>query len=397
LWDCAATAAEAAPENALYHALREASSPMAGKAGNGGDDFGPACGPAVGVVIVNHNGGDRVLRVLAGLFRQRHPLGQVLVVDNASTDGTRARIREAYPSVLIIHLGSNQGIAIARNVGLSALTAPLALLIDHDVYVEDDCIEKLVRAYEEHGASVVCPRIRLLPERTVVQADGAALHFLGTQILRNGYQRTELGPAAGIQVDACIGACMLVDRRRVLEAGGFDEFFFFYFEDLEFSMRLRERGHTIWCEPSALVFHERGGGTPDLSFREAGHYPRARAYFTMRNRLISMLIHYRSRTLLILSPVLLLHEVACLVMAVRRGWPAEWLHAWGWVLRHRHEIGIRRRRMQQLRSVNDRELLVGGVPPLAPSFLRTAGERRVLGWYSTVVNRYWNFARGRIG
>jgi GT2 family glycosyltransferase len=365
---------------------------MAGKAGNGGDDR-----LAVGVVIVNHNGGDRVLRVLAALFRQSYPLARVVVVDNASTDDSRARIRVTHPTVRIIHLESNQGVAIARNIGLWALATPLALVIDHDVYVEKDCIERLVGAYQAHGASVVCPRIRLLPERTVVQADGAAMHFLGTQILRNGYQRAELASDVAGEVDACIGACMLVDRQRVIDAGGYDELFFFYFEDLEFSMRLRSSGHKIWCEPAALVYHERAAGTPNLSFRGTGGYPRKRAYFTMRNRLISMLIHYRSRTLLILSPVLLLHEVASLFIASRRGWPAEWLRAWRWVLSHRHEIGIRRRRMQGRRSVNDRDLLVGGPPPLAPSFLRTRGEERLLGWYSTVVNRYWSFTRGRIG
>jgi GT2 family glycosyltransferase len=368
-----------------------------GKVANGGDHFGPACGPAVGVIIVNHNGGDRVLRVLAALFGQRYPLARVIVVDNASTDGTRARIRRAHPTVRIIHLESNQGVAIARNIGLWALATPLALVIDHDVYVERDCIERLVDAWRTHGASVVCPRIRLLPERAVVQADGAAMHFLGTQILRNGYQCTDIAPDGAAAVDACIGACMLVDRPRVLEAGGYDELFFFYFEDLEFSMRLRVSGHTIWCEPAALVYHERADGTPNLSFRGTGDYPRTRAYFTMRNRLISMLIHYRLRTLLILSPVLLLHEIACLFIACRRGWPAEWLRAWGWVLSHRREIGARRRRMQGRRVVDDRDLLVGGPPPLAPSFLRTSAEKRLLGWYSSVVNRYWRFARARIG
>lgn len=370
---------------------------MAGKARNSGDVSGSARGPAIGVVIVNHNGGERVLRVLAALFRQRYPLDQVIVVDNGSTDGTPTRIRRAYPGVRTIRLKCNRGVASARNTGLRALTAPLALLVDHDVYVEDDCIEKLVGAYEAHGASVVCPRIRLLPERAVVQADGAALHFLGTQILRNGYQQADMTPATAAKVDSCIGACMLVDRRRVLEAGGFNELFFFYFEDLEFSMRLGACGHTIWCEPAALVYHERAGGTPNLSFRGSGDYPRTRAYLTMRNRLISMLIHYRLRTLLMLSPVLLLHELASLTMAVRKGWPAEWLRSWRWVLSHRREIGGRRRRMQLRRSVNDRELLVGGTPPLAPSFLRTAGEKRLLGWYSSAVNRYWNFARERIG
>jgi GT2 family glycosyltransferase len=357
----------------------------------------PAVRPTVGAVVVNHNGGERILRVLAALRTQTYPLEQVFVVDNASTDRSVLRIGSRFPEVRVLHLERNAGIAIARNAGLSALDTRLALLLDHDIYAEPDCLARMVGAYEAHGPMVVCPRVRLLPERDVVQADGAALHFLGTQILHHGYERLDRAPDAGGAVDSCIGACMLLDRDAVLDAGGFDELFFFYFEDLEFSMRLRSRGHRIWCEPSALVFHERAAGTPLLSFRGQGAYPPARAYFTMRNRLLSMLIHYRLRTLVMLSPVLALHELASLAMAARKGCPAEWLRSWGWQFGHLHEIAERRRRMQRLRRVGDRDLLVGGPPPLAPGLIGTGAERRLLALYSSVVNGYWSLTRRWIG
>ncbi len=356
-----------------------------------------ANGPSVGAVVVNYNGGERVLRVLAALDRQRYPLDEVIVVDNASADGSRERIQEEYPAVRVLGLRENLGLPIARNSGLRELNTTLVLLLDHDVYVDEDCVDRLVKAYMEFRPTVVCPRIRLLPERDIVQADGAALHFLGTLMLRNANLRVDCAPAIAGPVDACIGACMLVNRAQVMEAGGFDELFFFYFEDLEFSMRLRAIGHRIWCEPAAQVFHERGAGTPNLSFRGQEPYPPRRAYLTMRNRLISMLIHYRLRTLLMLSPVLALYELASFVAACWKGWPAEWLRAWYWQFDNLATIVSRRRRMQRLRSIGDRELLVGGIPPLAPAFLRSSAEKRLLAWFSLLVNRYWNLARGSIG
>lgn len=351
----------------------------------------------MGAIVVNHNGGRRVLRVLAALHEQSYPLDRILVVDNASTDGSTDRIAAGFPETRVLHLERNAGVATARNAGLWALGTQLALIIDHDVYVEHDCIARMVRAFEEHAPAVVCPRIRLIPERHVVQADGAAMHFLGTQILRHGYEHVDAAPDCAGIVDACIGACMLVDRRAVLDAGGFDELFFFYFEDLEFSMRMRARGHRIWCEPSALVFHERADGTPNLSYRGNGSYPPARAYHTMRNRLLSMLIHYRLRTLVMLSPVLALHEIASLVMALRKGCPAEWLRSWGWQLAHLGEIRERRSRMRRFRRLDDRELLVGGLPPLAPGLLHTRTEKRLLVFYSAAVNCYWHLTRHWMG
>jgi hypothetical protein len=353
--------------------------------------------PSVGVSIVNHNGGDRVLRVLAALGKQRHPLSEIVVVDNASTDGSADRIRREYPQVRVVNLKTNVGLSIARNIGLRSLSTPLALLLDHDVFVEDDCIENMVQALEQPQVTVVCPRIRLIPERDVVQVDGAALHFLGTLILRHAYQHVDSTPADAGYVDGCIGACMLMQRERVIEAGGFDELFFFYLEDMEFSMRLRSMGHRFWCEPSAEAFHERAAGTPDLSFRGSGPYPTRRAYYTMRNRLLSMLIHYRMRTLVILLPVLVLYELASFVIACKKGWPRQWFRAWSWQLTNLGTIAARRRKMQSSRSVDDRDLLVDGPPPLAPGFLQSALEKRLYGWLSKVVDGYWSLARNWIG
>jgi hypothetical protein len=98
-----------------------------------------------------------------------------------------------------------------------------------------------------------------------------------------------------------------------------------------------------------------------------------------------------------LAPVLFLHELACFAVACTRGWLLQWLRAWGWVFANVPAIARRRRRMRRLRAMDDRDLLVGGPPPLAPAFLRSATEKRLMSWYSVAVNGYWNLARGWIG
>jgi GT2 family glycosyltransferase len=280
---------------------------------------------------------------------------------------------------------------------MNALSTTLAFLIDHDIYVEERCIEFMVRALIAEQPAVVCPRIRLLPESDIVQVEGAALHFLGTLILRHAYQPVECTPAAAGYVDGSTGGCMLVQRQRIIDAGGFDELFFFYFEDLEFSLRLRARGLRFWCEPAAEVFHEPAAGTPGLSFRGKGQYPPRRAYLTMRNRLLTILIHYRMRTLLVLMPVLLLYEIAAVVAALRKQCASQWLRAWLWQFRNLRTIVARRRRSQSIRIIDDRELLVGGELPLAPGFLVSRLEARLLRWFSNVANAYWSLARNWIG
>lgn len=353
--------------------------------------------PTVAAVVINFNGGQRVLNTLAALAKQDYPLQQIVVVDNGSTDGSIANIKEHFPDADLVELEGNQGLPAARNAGLAKLNAELVLMLDYDVYPEADCLRRLVEAYQEESVTLVCPRIRLLPERDIVQAEGAGVHFIGTMILRNGYQPLSALPTDRAQVDACIGACMMFNRRDVLRAGGFNDLYFFYFEDLEFGMRLRSMGCAIVCEPTAIVFHDRGDATPDLSFRGSGAYPERRACLTIRNHILTVLIHYRVRTLLLLSPVLLSYQLAVLAVALYRGWWRAWLQAMQSLFNNRERISQLRRTAQQQRKLNDRDILTGGPVPLTPGFVRSRRAQLAVDALSGVFNAYWWLVRNWVG
>lgn len=353
--------------------------------------------PSVCAVVINYNGGARTLSCLEALCRQSVVLQRIVVVDNGSEDGSPDRIRERFADVEVIELGENRGLPAARNVGLAAVDSDLVLLSDSDIYLEPDALEHLVSAREETGVAVVCPRIRLIPERNVVQADGAAAHFVGTMVLLYAYTDVDRVPTERRRVGGCIGACYLVDRRTIVEAGGFDETFFFYFEDLEFMLRLAARGEGFVCEPAAVAFHDRGEGTAGLSFRGTGQYPLRRAYLSMRHRWLTILIHYRLRTLLILSPALATYELAVAAFAVSRGWTLPWLKSWAWQIRNVPLILRRRRAAQASRARKDRDLLVGGPLPLAPGVIEAPMTRAGVAALSSVLNGYWRFARHLIG
>ena len=353
--------------------------------------------PSVSAVVINYNGGDRTIRCLEALTGQTRPPDHIVVVDNGSHDGGPERIRGRFTEVEVIELGENRGLPAARNIGLAAVRSDLVLLTDNDIYLEPDCLNRLLVAQAATTPTVVCPRIRLIPERDVVQADGAAPHFVGTMVLLHGYRHVEDEPAERSRVPGCIGACYLIDRRRVLEEGGFNEDYFFYFEDLEFMLRLAARGHDFICEPAALVYHDRGEGTPGLSFRGTGAYPRRRAYLSMRNRWLTILTHYRTRTLLLLLPPLVLYEIAVVVLALTRGWGSQWLKAWVWQLRNVRATAHRRRVARGLRVRSDQELLVGGPLPLAPGLIQGPVLDAAVSVLSSVLDGYWRTVRHLIG
>ncbi|MGH7571917.1 MAG: glycosyltransferase family 2 protein [Gemmatimonadota bacterium] len=346
-------------------------------------------------VVINFNGGERLLRCVEAIHLQKVALAEVLVVDSGSTDGSPERVRADFPGTRIIDLGANRGPGAARNVGLRAAATNLVLLVDHDLQLAPGCVGRLLTAYDRLRPIMLCPRIHLHPERGIVQADGAAPHFLGTMLLRHGFSAADDLPTETALVGACPSGCLLVESSGVLATGGFDELYFFYFEDLELSLRLRALGHKLVCEPTAVAFHD--PGMTGLAFRGDGPYPSRRAYLTCRNRLLTMLIHYRARTWVVLLPALILYELASLSLAVARGWTLAWARAWLWQPAHLLPIVRRRRRIQKARVLHDRELLVGGQIPLAPGLVRSRPAAALVDLLSALLDAYWRMARRWIG
>lgn len=351
---------------------------------------------SVAAVVVNYNGGARILRVLEALQRQTYGLAQTIVVDNKSSDGSPQEIARRFPAVQVLAQEENHGLTIARNIGLNAARSALVFVVDHDIYPEPEAIAKMVEAYKEHKPVAICPRIRLLPESDTVQMEGAAVHFLGLLVLRHSLRPIESLSGESGYVAAFTGGCLLLERQEVLASGGFDELFFFYFEDLELSYRLRARGHRIWCAADAEVFHEPSDGTPGLSYRGQSSYPRRRAMLTMRNRLLTILIHYRLRTIVILLPSFLLFEIAALAMACKQGWGGAWFEAWSWQFKNAATIKARRCRQAAARQVPDRSILVGGPPPLANGLLKGRLASMMFRTFSGTLNVYWALVRSWI-
>jgi GT2 family glycosyltransferase len=345
--------------------------------------------PTLGAVVINYNGGAKVVRVIEALRQHAPEITEIIVADNGSTDASVASIRARFPEVEILELGANLGLPNARNAGLAKARSRYILLLDADIYVTPGCSEAMLAAARHYGAAVVCPRIILVPDGSVVQCDGAAPHVVGTLAMLNADVCRSLPPVAAGPVHGLIGAAMLIDREAVLAAGGFNELYFFYFEDLEFSLRMRLLGHEVVRAPSAIVEHERGQGTVGLSFRGKGSYPARRAYLGMRNRLLTIALCYSGRSLLLLAPVLLAYELGTIGFAASRGFLKEWWSGWAWLLANREEIGRQRRALQQRRVRPDRDLLAAEPLPLAAGVVESNALRRAIALFDTGLTAYW--------
>ena len=309
-------------------------------------------------------------RCLNALVQMGDQLAEIVVLDNLSTDGSDALIEERFPNVRLIRMGENAGPAKARNRGFQEAKTRWVLTLDNDAIVTPGMLPKLVQAAQDERDPVVLqPRSVFSQEPERVHYDGGFLHYAGLICLRNFYEPIAEAQGTGIEeVDVCIAVCLLLDKERVIELGGYDERYFILFEDLDLSMRLRRAGDTILSVEDAIVLHDEG--TAGISFREGPKYPSQRVFLHSRNRWLYLLRCHRLRTLLVSAPGLALYELFWLAFALKQGALGSWFRGKWAFFKLLPESLERRRAVCSTARISDRQLLRGGPLTVTPAVAR---------------------------
>jgi GT2 family glycosyltransferase len=346
----------------------------------------------VTVAVTNWNGAAFLDDCLDALLALRGKVAEILVVDNASTDDSVARIRRRAPAVRLIEMPANDGPCPARNRALAEAATRWVLQLDSDVIVQPDTLERLWGQTDLPGVVAVQPRAVLSARPDVIHYDGGRLHYVGMMTLDNLLAPAEGAPSEASDVDAVISMALLLDREAVLAAGGYDEAFFILFEDHDLSYRLRARGLRLRRVPRAVVLHREG--TPELSFRPgAPSYPARRAYLHARNRPYLVLKNYSWPALLLSWPGRCLYALAYLLFAARRGLLGSYLRG-RWDLLGLVPRALRlRRELAGRRVVGDRRLLAAADLTVSPAVERSPLEARLEKVFNRMLGSWWRLAR----
>ena len=242
--------------------------------------------PHLAAVVLNFRTPNDTVLAVKSLLASRRPIDRVVVVDNDSRENVRDLLHALRRPVSYLLTGANLGFSGGVNVGIRdalAQGADRILLVNSDVIVPPDCVERLERALDAPGVGVVGPAI-------VARADPGWIASLGmsystsTGRMRHagvGQRLAPCGAAAGGDVDGVSGCLMLI-RREVFDAIGlFHEDYFFSFEDLDFCLTAKRAGFRTVLAGDAVGYHEGG--------RSIGADAVVRLYFGARNHL--MLAH----------------------------------------------------------------------------------------------------------
>ncbi len=291
---------------------------------------------------------------LGSLEKQDYKNREIILLDNASTDGSVDFVKEKYPKVRVVNLGSNLGYAKGNNTGIRLVfeqnNSDLCLVINADVLAKKNMVSEMVRSWVSKSkvekVGLIQPTILLFSEKDKINTIGNTIHYLGfgyCKDLNKKYKKI----LTDKKIVSASGAALMISRDYYENVGVFDEDFFMYNEDQNLSYRGLMLGYRHILSVKAVMYHK-------YNF----HRRPFKMYHSEKNRLMILLENYEKKTLILLIPIFLINELLLIVYSVFNGWFFLKLKSYWYVLSHWKEIVRKRSHVQGNRTVSDYDLFL---------------------------------------
>lgn len=198
------------------------------------------------IIIVNTNNRTILKQCLESLYKNTHKISfEIIVSDNASTDGSQAMVKKEFPKVRLIENKTNLGFIKASNQGLGLYNARYAILLNDDTLIKESALDNMLAFMDQNPSAGACGAKLLNVDGTVQRQGG----IFGKKFW--------LSPKP-IPVDFVIGAALMVRKEVIDKIGIMDENLFFYNDDLDWCLRIRKAGWKVYFLPQAEIVHYGG-------------------------------------------------------------------------------------------------------------------------------------------
>lgn len=234
----------------------------------------------ISFIIVNWNTKDLLRGCLDSIAKTVGSLPhEIVVVDNASSDGSADMLAREYPSVRLIANSENRGFGAANNQGFAVMQGKYALLINTDAVLTKGAVDKLWRFAEAHPrAAIVCGQllnadgskqnsIAAFPTLLTLCTNTSLLEYL----FPGRYPSKRYNHKEPLEIESAIGACMMIRKKALDDVSFFDERYFFFFEETDLAFAMKRAGWKVYQVPDALIYHFQG--------KSIGHNARSRIEF----------------------------------------------------------------------------------------------------------------------
>jgi N-acetylglucosaminyl-diphospho-decaprenol L-rhamnosyltransferase len=332
---------------------------------------------SMSTVVVAHDSLAELRRSLPPLLAQLSEEDELVVVDNASSDGLAAELERLAPSAKLVALDENIGFAAGANRGVGAGSGELVVLLNPDAIVQPGWADAIRAAWGGPWAAWMA--LVLLEGGQRINTSGGVLHFTGFGWAGQVDEPRQAAPRRPSEVAFVSGACMAIPRVRWDELGGFPEHFFMYCEDVDLSLRLRLMGEKLAVVPDAVVEHL-------YEFAKGG----SKFRLLERNRWATVIRTYPRSLLLAVLPALIAAEAVVWVAAFRGAWWRMKVLATFDVLRALPRLLQERRRIQDRRTAPVRALTAVMSERLDSPYFGRLGRAVVL---RVALRGYWHVAK----
>lgn len=263
--------------------------------------------PPVTVVVLNFNGREHLEPCFASLRALDYPSDRVHLhlVDNGSTDGSAAFMRERFAGTQVTVHPTNLGFSAAINRAVEVAETPYVAFLNNDTRVLPDWLGELVGPVARGEAAAAASHIVDWDGRDdLYQGGGCNFHGIGFQAGLHGMKREHASPREPVEVLFACGAAMVMPRDLFLEVGGFDEDFFAFYEDVDLGWRLWVLGHRVVLVPTSVVHHHHSATASRVPIHQL-------RVLHMRNPLLTILKNYEDAHVMRALP-------AALMLSIRR-------------------------------------------------------------------------------
>jgi GT2 family glycosyltransferase len=271
---------------------------------------------------------------------------EVIVVDNGSADATQLTIAKEFPSVQYVRSETNLGFGRANNLGAKQARGELILLLNSDARLKRDSLAQAVPWMRAHPECGICGVQLLNPDgskqNSIANFPSLATELLNKSLLRRLFPKRFPGKERQLseptEVNSIVGAFFLMPRNLWQTLGGFDERYFFFFEETDLCLQVRRKGLKIFHLPQVEVWHEQGKSARQWSAAARIEYWRSRYGYFRKNHSSFTTAFLRIGLQLRLLVELL---ASCVVNALTLGRSARWKQKLStyWKLSHWHWRG----------------------------------------------------------
>jgi len=262
--------------------------------------------PEVSVIVVSYNTREILRRCLARLLEEMAGIpGEVIVIDNASTDGSPQMVATQFPQVRLVRSIVNLGFAAANNRGFRMARGRFVVLLNPDAFLGSAALARAIAHMQAHPRAGIAggrlqdtegrlqPSGRLFPSllNEVLVTSGLAARYPRSRLFGR-FDRSWADPQVAAQVDWVPGAFTIIRREVLMRTGGFDERFFLYYEEVDLCRRVADAGHEIWYWPDISVTHIGGASSKTVTKLELSSSGSQLSLWQLRSALLYYQKHH---------------------------------------------------------------------------------------------------------